>query len=282
MRTSSGEAIGSRSNPIPAAIYQATRSLLRVSSTEEAVAVIVLAVRQLGGDTSPARSGHPDALPLDISLGEGEPLIVTARCDSDARRQLEEFVPQLRDDARLALNRSADRLAREAGVDSLTGLPNRRTLVRIVTRLKNGDCLVMLDLDHFDEINDTHGRDAGDDLLRGFSRALRHTVRATDHFGRMGPEEFLVILRDADVSAAGRLMTRLRRHWLTVRPLSVSFSAGIAQMGTRNWRQTMRAVDLALLRAKEAGRDRWETTEDSDHTQPDSPLARLTAAAPPC
>lgn len=277
MRTSSNVLIAPRTLPladgekprdlIPRPIYRATRSLLRIHSAEEAVGVIIDAVKKLGGGTAPARVGHPDALPMDISLGEGEPLLATAKPGSTARRHLEEFVPNLAEDARIALelNRRVERLAREAGVDMLTGLPNRRTMGRLMGRLKDGDILVALDLDHFNKINETYGYDAGDDVLRGFSRALRHAVRASDHFGRMGGEEFLVVLQGASVSAAFNLLTRLREHWASVRALEVSFSAGVAAVSEHDWRQALQAADRALLRAKEAGRDRWEAAEDADY-----------------
>ncbi len=252
---------------IPRTVYRATRSLLRIHSAEEAVGIIIDAVKRLGGGATPARVGHPDALAIDISLGEGEPLLATARPGSAARRHLEEFIPNLAEDAKIALelNRRVDRLAREAGVDTLTGLPNRQTMGRLMGRLKDGDTLVTLDMDNFNKANETYGYDAGDEILRGFSRALRHAVRATDHFGRMGPEEFLVVLQGASVPAAEKLLTRLREHWLTVRPQPVSFSAGIAPMGEHDWRRALQAADRALVRAKSAGRDRWKAAEEADY-----------------
>jgi diguanylate cyclase (GGDEF)-like protein len=277
MRTSNNALIAPRTVPlaegerprdlIPRPIYRATRSLLRIHSAEEAVGIIIEAVKQLGGGTAPARVGHPDALAIDVSLGEGEPLLAIAKSGSAARRHLEEFLSNLVDDAKVALelNRRVDRLAREAGVDMLTGLPNRRTMGRMMARLKDGDLLVTLDLDRFNKVNETYGYDSGDDLLRSFSRALRHAVRATDHFGRMGPEEFLVVLQGAGVPAAEKLLARLRDYWISVRPLPVSFSAGIAPMIETDWRRTMQAADRALLRAKDAGRDRWEAARDADY-----------------
>ena len=277
MRTSSNVLIAPRTVPlaegerprdlIPRPIYRATRSLLRVATAEEAVGIIIEAVKQLGGGAVPARVGSPDALPVDISLGEGEPLLPTAPAGSTARRHLEEFVPNLAEDARVALelNRRVDRLAREAGVDMLTGLPNRRTMGRLMGRLKEGDILVALDLDNFNKINETYGYDTGDDVLRSFARALRHAVRASDHFGRMGGEEFLVVLQGAGVAAAFKLLTRLREHWASVQALPVSFSAGVAEVSEHNWRLAMQAADRALFRAKDSGRDRWEAANEADY-----------------
>ena len=147
-------------------------------------------------------------------------------------------------------------------MDTLTGLPNRRTMGRLMGRLKDGDILVALDLDHFNKINETYGYDTGDDVLRGFSRALRHAVRASDHFGRMGGEEFLVVLQGTSVPAAEKLFIRLREHWTSVRAVPVSFSAGVAAVSDHNWRGALQAADRALLRAKDAGRDRWEAASE--------------------
>jgi len=278
MRTSTNVLVSPRALPlvkgesprdfVPGAVYRATRSLFHIRTGEQAVGIIIAAVKQMGGATVPERIGDPDAIPIDISLGEGEPLMATAPAGSEERRRLMDFLPGLTQDARTALEltRRTERLAREAGVDILTGLPNRRTMSRLLGRLKDGDILVALDLDNFREVNQTHGYDTGDDVLRGFSRALRHAVRASDHFGRMGGEEFLVVLQGAGVPAAFKLLTRLRQHWLTVRSLPVSFSAGVAAVHENDWRRAMQAADRALLRAKESGRDRWEAAQDSDYT----------------
>jgi GGDEF domain-containing protein len=87
-----------------------------------------------------------------------------------------------------------ERLAESASTDLLTGLPNRRMLDRALGRLSANDTVVMLDLDHFKQVNDNFGHAAGDEVLRVFGSVLRGTVRGRDTVGRFGGEEFLIVL----------------------------------------------------------------------------------------
>lgn len=260
--------IWSGGNAVPDVVYRATRALLRIRTAEQGVGIIISLIKDLGGSAAPERLADPDAIPLDISLGEGEPLLPTAPEGSDARRAIAEFLPPMVDDARVALEltRGVERLARDAGVDALTGLPDRRSMGRLMGRLKAGDTLVALDLDDFRLINETDGNDAGDEVLRSFSRALRHAARATDHFGRMSADEFLVVLPHESAATAGILLERLRDHWMKVRSVPVTFSAGVACVSRDDWRSAMQAAERALFRAKEAGRDCWETARDEEYT----------------
>jgi diguanylate cyclase (GGDEF)-like protein len=259
--------IWSGGNAVPDAVYRATRALLRVRTAEQGVGIIISLIKDLGGSTAPERLADSDAIPLDISLGEGEPLLPTAPEGSDARRALTEFLPAIVEDARFALEltRGVERLARDAGVDALTGLPDRRSMGRLMGRLKAGDALVAIDIDAFRMINEADGHDAGDEVLRSFSRALRHVVRAADHFGRMSADEFLVVLQNEDAAAADILLERLREHWTKVRSAPVTFSAGVACVSRDDWRSAMQAAERALFRAKESGRDRWETARDDEY-----------------
>lgn len=276
MRTSSGTLLGPVSpspgelaslDLVPGAIYRATRSLFCAHTPEQATAILAAAVQELGGKVVPHRTDDADIIPIDISLGQAEPLFPAAPTGSPQHRLLAGFMPQLAQDARTALDSSqrAQRLAQEAGVDILTGLPNRRTMSRLLGRLKDSDILVAIDLDNFRQVNETHGYNAGDDILRRFARAMQHAVRASDHLGRMGAEEFLLVLQNANVTAAFNLLARLREHWTSVRPLPITFSAGIAPVPAGDWRRAMQAAGRALFRAKGSGCDRWEAAQDSDY-----------------
>jgi diguanylate cyclase (GGDEF)-like protein len=148
--------------------------------------------------------------------------------------------------------------------DSLTGLPNRRSLEerldleRTVTRRRGEPLtLAMIDLDDFKAYNDTHGHPAGDDLLQRFAAALRDSVRASDLVARYGGEEFCVLLPNTTASGAevliDQLRIRLRSGALTSRP---AFSAGVATwMEGDTSHELLKRADRALYAAKAAGKD---------------------------
>ncbi|MCQ4261970.1 GGDEF domain-containing protein [Stutzerimonas stutzeri] len=147
--------------------------------------------------------------------------------------------------------------------DPLTGLRNRRGLE---LALKQFDLLdqhyatLALDIDHFKQVNDQHGHDVGDEVLRFLASEMRECSRPTDVLCRMGGEEFLMLLPDTDATgasiAAERLLTRLRQ---TASPTGapITVSVGIACRGSYPTDEaTFKAADDALYQAKRAGRDR--------------------------
>jgi diguanylate cyclase (GGDEF)-like protein len=241
---------------VPGAVHEATRSLFRLRNGGDARRVAENLVRELGGQLVPAGTDDPSVIPVDVSFGEGEPLLVTAPPGSAARTLLERHLPSFVQDARdlLQLSGRNQRLAESASTDLLTGLPNRRMLDRALGRLAAEDIVIMLDLDHFKQVNDTLGHAAGDEVLRAFGRVLHGTVRGRDIVGRFGGEEFLIVL--APPGNADVFLTRLRTEWLSQRPLPVTFSAGIV-LSAGDPDETVNLADQALYRAKEAGRDRW-------------------------
>ncbi len=241
---------------VPGVVHEATRSLFRLRTGGDVRPVAEHLVHELGGQLVPAGTDDPSVIPVDISFGEGEPLLVAAPPGSAARALLERHLPLFVQDARdvLQLNRRNQRLAESASTDLLTGLPNRRMLDRALGRLAADDIVIMLDLDHFKQVNDTLGHATGDEVLRKFGRLLHGTVRGRDIVGRFGGEEFLIVLAppgDADV-----FLRRLRTEWLTERPLPVTFSAGIV-LSAGDPDETVNLADQALYQAKEAGRDQW-------------------------
>ena len=159
------------------------------------------------------------------------------------------------------------RLRELAFVDPLTGALNRRGMERDLPTEGNQRKLsaVMLDIDHFKRLNDTHGHAAGDEVLRSLSRALRRAVRQEDLVVRMGGEEFLLLLSGTDLATARRVAERAR-HIVASGPtrwqdqdLHVTVSAGVACQEPGEDRESLvRRADQALYRAKEAGRDQVE------------------------
>jgi diguanylate cyclase (GGDEF)-like protein len=241
---------------VPGAVFDATRSLFRLRTGGSARLVAEHLIRALGGALVPAGTDGPDVIPVDVSFGDGQPLLPAAAPGSAARALIERHLTTFLLDARLVLQLSGqnEQLAESASTDLLTGLPNRRMLERALGRLSADDTVIMLDLDHFKQVNDTFGHAAGDAVLRVFGRVLGGTVRGRDTVGRFGGEEFLVILPAK--AGADAFLARLRAEWLTKRPFPITFSAGIAA-STGDPDETVSLADQALYQAKKAGRDQW-------------------------
>ena len=176
--------------------------------------------------------------------------------------------------------------------DRITGLPNRRTCERkleTVTQraLRYGldFSVVMLDLDHFKNVNDTYGHDVGDVVLRGVADHLRHALRLTDFVGRWGGEEFILVLEDAHPVDAQLRMERIREEVKSKLfqanrdSFHVSFSAGIALLSSdeKLARTVVSRADVALYSAKKAGRDRVEVDPHSifDGPPPAEPVIEI-------
>jgi diguanylate cyclase (GGDEF)-like protein len=153
--------------------------------------------------------------------------------------------------------------------DELTGLPNRRSILRRgqleveMARLSKGSVFVAIaDIDHFKRINDTQGHDAGDAALRAFSQALQGVLRDSDALGRYGGEEFLLLIRQGTSAGVTALFERMQE---AVRAIDLSaigldkpitFSLGVAQVApTSDLVAAIKRADEALYRAKADGRD---------------------------
>jgi diguanylate cyclase (GGDEF)-like protein/PAS domain S-box-containing protein len=179
--------------------------------------------------------------------------------------------------AQAALLDSEKKLLALATTDSLTDLPNRRQFLSRLTdefaraqRFANQrSSVLMLDLDFFKRINDTHGHHGGDAVLKHFAQLMRDTLRKIDMAARVGGEEFAIILPGAD-SVAARIFAERLREVVVRSPLiqdgkaiSMTVSIGIATMDTcdRNADDTLIRADGALYRAKGNGRNRVELAE---------------------
>jgi diguanylate cyclase (GGDEF)-like protein len=219
-----------------------------------------------------ASSKDPDVVPLDLSFGDGAPLLPIAPAQSAARALLDRYLTPFVLDARrvLELAGRAERLAESASTDSLTGLLNRRMLDRALGRLRLEESVVIIDLDHFKQVNDHHGHAAGDDVLRSFGAVLLENVRGRDLVGRYGGEEFVLVIGPS--SEPETLLQRLRERWEAARPQEVTFSAGIARF-TGDGETTLRLADRALYRSKEAGRDRWGWAEEGPAPEVEQPAS---------
>ena len=163
-----------------------------------------------------------------------------------------------------------------ATTDPLTGLANRRLFIErfaeeLDRHLRLGRSLgfILLDLDHFKEINDTHGHATGDQVLRATAALARRAVRPYDIVGRYGGDELTVLLPEADLDLATDVAERLAdlvarevsvgstRH--TARPVTVSLGVTCSRHPDDDLESIIDRADRALYRAKQSGRNRLET-----------------------
>ncbi|MEZ0261647.1 MAG: PleD family two-component system response regulator [Alphaproteobacteria bacterium] len=187
--------------------------------------------------------------------------------------------------------------------DSLTGLFNRRYLMVHLEKLINKNvetkkalCVVMLDIDHFKKINDTHGHQVGDEVLKTFADRISQRLRSFDLVARLGGEEFVVILPDISLDMAMQVTERLRNGIAREPfktssphgPLTVTVSCGAVMIDGEKVQveEALRRADDELYRAKEGGRNRTYfaghgvvTPQEGAPTPPAS-AAAAPAAAP--
>lgn len=182
------------------------------------------------------------------------------------------------------LNASRQELHRLATIDALTGLMNRRAILGFLAKERDkaarkghSVAVFMLDIDHFKSINDRYGHGIGDEVLVEVGRRIKQSVRPYEGLGRLGGEEFLVVLPEVDGDSASSIAERIRSR-ICERPvvgredlsLTVTASIGIAIMAdpaskTLSNDALIEVADRALYRAKAAGRNRIEMAK-SDKT----------------
>lgn len=177
----------------------------------------------------------------------------------------------------LELRRALLRAREAALTDPLTGLPNRRaTMAALADAAASGPLVVIaLDLDHFKEVNDGEGHTAGDALLQAAARRLREAVRWCDVVGRVGGDEFVVLLvgvTDRDVAAgiAQCISVALHRpveHEARLLRLGASLGVATVPADAVEPEVVMRIADEALVRAKRDGRGRVSYASREDATQ---------------
>jgi diguanylate cyclase (GGDEF)-like protein len=163
------------------------------------------------------------------------------------------------------------KLQRMADTDFLTGLMNRRAFLAVADdavefsrRYKRGMATLMIDIDHFKKINDTHGHQAGDDAIKRIAEIIGQSIRTTDKAARFGGEEFVVLLREIEPETALLLAERIRRsieeetirHGDTVIPATVSIGIAVNAEGDRDVQDMIERADQGLYVAKKTGRNR--------------------------
>lgn len=170
----------------------------------------------------------------------------------------------------VATRRYQQHIAALATTDSLTGLPNRRGFdllagqaLHEAQREQSPLSALLIDLDHFKQLNDTHGHLAGDQVLRGFAQALQSNLRQSDIICRWGGEEFILLLKDTGSSTAHQLAEKIRQQTeqqtfvFNGVNLHISASIGITELHRADsLEQLIGRADRALYRAKQSGRNR--------------------------
>jgi two-component system cell cycle response regulator len=204
-----------------------------------------------------------------------EPTELLARVQAAAR------VKRLQDQLRQR-NEELDQISR---TDALTGLRNRRHVQEYLARLvslarRNAEpiAVLMVDIDHFKSVNDRHGHDAGDAVLRQVADRMARNIRLEDMVGRWGGEEFLVVLPCTATEGAAELAERLRQV-VADEPyrlgdgdvIPVTISLGCAASLTDDAGALVRSADAALYEAKEAGRNRVVVAASDELARPVGP-----------
>lgn len=175
-----------------------------------------------------------------------------------------------------------------AMTDALTGLPNRWALQDALKRMlahaarsRSSLGLLLLDLDHFKQLNDTHGHDAGDQALAAVGHALLSELRESDLPARSGGEEFAVLLPDTQLDGALAVAEQLRRAIAAIElpfagsALSASIGVAVLPQHAVEADGLMRAADRALYAAKRAGRNRVEVAAATHHDGDERPRRAL-------
>jgi two-component system, cell cycle response regulator len=241
--------------------YDGLRLCSHIRSLERTRNLPLLAIAEADENAKLMRGleiGVNDYLIRPIDKNE---LLARVRTQVKKRR----YAERLRDNVQLSI---------EAAItDALTGLHNRRymeshlgTLVEQSALRGKPISILVLDIDFFQAINDTHGHAAGDDVLKEFSRRLKKAVRGIDLACRYGGEEFVVVMPDTDIGVATMVAERLRRRIASEpfpinqnsRTVQATISIGIAAMRSceDNAADIVRRADQALYRAKRDGRNR--------------------------
>lgn len=197
--------------------------------------------------------------------------VMMAQSESDAPLKLEEILSRLTPAERKFITRLIDK-------DPLTGVYNRRkfdqdlTLVIAMSdRTRHGSSLLMIDIDHFKQYNDTYGHQKGDEALRHVTQSIEASLREYDrtHIYRYGGEEFVVIIPNVLIGEARMIGNRLREKIKHCVGVTVSVGISHYKQDADNLKTLIDNADKALYAAKNRGRDRVEVFSDLSNLRSD-------------
>ncbi|MGH6675095.1 MAG: diguanylate cyclase, partial [Xanthobacteraceae bacterium] len=241
--------------------FDALRLCSQVRSLDRTRNIPILAVTEPENNARMLRGleiGVNDYLMRPVEKNE---LLARARSQVRKRR----YTERLRDNVQMSIEMAI--------TDALTGMFNRRymeshlaTLIEQAVGRGKALAALVLDIDYFKAINDTHGHDAGDDVLREFALRIKRSIRGIDLACRYGGEEFVVIMPETDMAVAAMVAERLRRRIAAdpfaiqqgARTIPVTISVGIAALRGKEDSPAalLKRADQALYRAKRDGRNR--------------------------
>jgi two-component system cell cycle response regulator len=241
--------------------FDALRLCSQVRSLERTRSLPILAVADADNKARLVRGleiGINDYLTRPIDKNE-----LLARVRTQVRKK--RYTERLRDNVQQSIEMAI--------TDPLTGLYNRRYMEsHLVTSIEQATArgkpltVLVIDMDYFKSINDNHGHDAGDDVLREFAVRIRKSIRGIDLACRYGGEEFVVVMPETDLAVATMVAERLRRRIATEpfpiqqggRTIEMTISIGIAALGGAgdSAANLLKRADQALYRAKRDGRNR--------------------------
>jgi diguanylate cyclase (GGDEF)-like protein len=178
--------------------------------------------------------------------------------------------------------RTTQRMRTLAMTDELTGVPNRRDVLRrleeVLVREGEPSCsMLIIDIDHFKSINDHHGHPIGDEVLKFIARELRSAVREPAFFGRLGGEEFLIVLPDTTLEGACPAAERFREQIMSVdtskwfparRRVTASIGVTVSRPGKCTSSDMLMRADGALYAAKRSGRNCVRTAPGTPTSAP--------------
>jgi diguanylate cyclase (GGDEF)-like protein len=160
------------------------------------------------------------------------------------------------------------KLKKESNYDDLTGVYNRKYILELLNSSENNSDLtiMMLDIDHFKQINDKYGHQAGDEALRKVAQAIKGSLRSQDKVGRYGGEEFIILLPNTDIDKTYVIAERIRSNveyiQYTNKDLKTTISIGVAmwQQNYNNMDDLIKEADRQLYRAKFSGRNQVQVS----------------------
>jgi two-component system cell cycle response regulator len=241
--------------------FDGLRLCSQIRSLERTRNVPILAITEPDNNARMVRGleiGVNDYLVRPIDKNE---LLARARSQVRKRR----YTERLRDNVQLSIEMAI--------TDALTGLFNRRymeshlaTLIEQAATRGKPLTVMVIDIDYFKSINDSHGHDAGDDVLRDFALRIKRSIRGIDLACRYGGEEFVLVMPETDMAVAAMVAERLRRR-IAAEPfaiqdgagsIAVTISIGLAALRSKEdgAASLLKRADQALYRAKRDGRNR--------------------------